>query len=359
MDLCLFHLPTWRSAYPGTLNRFYGELIEAVQLADRLGWRCYRTTEHHFHYYGGAVPNPALYLTALARETRRIRLGTAVSLLPLRHPLQAAEDLVSLDQLSGGRAEIGISRGFVPHEFAAFGIGREESAERMYEGLGVIEKFWAGRPFAHKGRFWSFDRIEPWPTPVQKAPSIWIAASNDRSSFEAAGRRGYHLMMNQYPMSRESLAQKMAWYRAALTGAGHPDIGAGPGGRKAMVALLTVIADTEEEAIAIGRPAVQEHVAAFGKVLAGDPWNRDFAASEAALTGSTGIDDLTVLFRERCMMGTAAQAAEKIAAYRDLGFTEIGIIARFAGIDAARERETVERLSREVLPLLGAAGAAA
>ena len=104
---------------------------------------------------------------------------------------------------------------------------------------------------------------------------MWIAASNDRNSFEEAGRRGYNLMMNQYPMSLESLAQKMGWYRDALAGAGHPDVSPEPGGRKAMVALLTVIADTEEEAVAIGQPAVQEHVAAFGKVLAGDTWNRD------------------------------------------------------------------------------------
>ena len=359
MDFCLFHLPTWRSAYPVTLNRFYEELIAAVKLADAMGWRSYRTTEHHFHYYGGAVPNPALYLTALARETRQIRLGTAVSLLPLRHPLQVAEDLASLDQFSGGRAEIGLSRGFVPHEFAAFGVTREESAERMYEGLEVIEKFWAGEPFAHRGRFWSFDRVEPWPAPVQPDPSVWIAASNDRGSFEAAGRRGYNLMMNQYPMSFESLAQKMGWYRGALTGAGHADVSPAPGGRKAMVALLTVIADTEEEAVAIGQPAVQEHVAAFGKVLAGDTWNRDFAASEAALTGSTGIDDLTTLFRERCLMTTADRAAEKIAAYRALGFTEAAFIARFTSISAERERETVERLHRDVLPLLGPTAAAA
>jgi len=353
VDLCLFHLPTWRQAYPGTLNDFYRELIESVSLADRLGWRCYRTTEHHFHYYGGAVPNPALYLTALARETKQIRLGTGVSLVPLRHPLQVAEDLISLDQFSDGRAEIGVSRGFVPHEFNAFNVTREESADRMYEGLEVIEKFWTGEPFAHDGQYWSFDTLEPWPTPVQETPSVWVAASNDRTSFDAAGSRGYHLMMNQYPMGRDSLIEKFGWYREALTTNGYPDVGPAPDQRKAMVALITVIADTEEEAIEIGRPAVQEHVAAFGKVLAGDAWNTDFAASESALTGSTGIEDLTTLFRERCMLGTPEQAAEKIAAYRDIGFTEIGIIARFASISAEREQETIRRVTEEVLPLLG------
>lgn len=353
MDLSLFHLPTWRTAYPGSLNDFYGELFQAVKLADSLGWRCYRTTEHHFHYYGGAVPNPALYLTALARETTQIRLGTGVSLLPLRHPLQAAEDLVSLDQFSNGRAEIGISRGFVPHEFEAFGVTREESADRMYEGLEIIEKFWAGDAFGYDGQFWSFDKLEPWPTPVQPRPTVWVAASNDRTSFEAAGSRGYHLMMNQYPMSRETLAEKIGWYREALSGGGFADVGPGPDRKNAMIALMTVIADTEEDAIEIAQPAVQEHVAAFGKVLAGDHWNQDFAASEQALTGSTGIGDLRTVFRERTMIGTAEQAAEKIAAYRDMGFTEIACICRFASISAEREQESIRRVTEEVVPLIG------
>ena len=77
------------------------------------------------------------------------------------------------------------------------------------------------------------------------------------------------------------------------------------------------------------------------------------------MTGSTGIDDLTTLFRERCLMTTAERAAEKIAAYRDLGFNEVAFIARFASLSAERERETIERLNRDVLPMLGAAAAAA
>ena len=77
-------------------------------------------------------------------------------------------------------------------------------------------------------------------------------------------------------------------------------------------------ADAEKATVVIGEPAVREHVVAFGKVLAGNTGNRDFATIEAALTGSTGIDDLTTLFRERCLMTTADRAAEEIAACRAL-----------------------------------------
>ncbi len=135
MDFSLFHLPTYRAGFSPSLNAFYEELIESARLADRLGWARIMTTEHHFHYYGGAVPNPAVMLAAWARETKRIRLAAGVALVPLRHPLQVAEDYALVDHLSGGRFDMGISRGFVPHEFEAFGIAAAETGERVVEGI--------------------------------------------------------------------------------------------------------------------------------------------------------------------------------------------------------------------------------
>ena len=106
MDFSLFYLPTYRAGFSASLNAFYGEMTESVKLADRLGWARVLTTEHHFHYYGGAVPNPAVILAAWARETKRIRLSAGVSLVPLRHPLQVAEDYALVDHLSDGRFKI-------------------------------------------------------------------------------------------------------------------------------------------------------------------------------------------------------------------------------------------------------------
>ncbi|MFO0986119.1 MAG: LLM class flavin-dependent oxidoreductase [Alphaproteobacteria bacterium] len=352
MDFSLFYLPTYRAGFSPSLAAFYGEMLQSVKLADRLGWARVLTTEHHFHYYGGAVPNPAVILAAWARETKRIRLSAGVSLVPLRHPLQVAEDYALVDHLSEGRFDMGVSRGFVPHEFDAFGVSQAETAERVMEALDIIRKFWAGQPFAYDGKFTKFARIDPWPQTFQQEIPIWVAASNDLASFARAGAGGYHLMMNQYPMSFASLVEKHTAYKDAYAKAGHD-----PKKQKSAIAFLVHLADTEEKAIAEAKGWVQEHAAAFRKVQTHDEWNRDYAYDESILLG-LGEPDVRELFRKRTLVGTPAQAAERLRKYIDLGFTEAIFVARYAGVPAAQERETIERLTREVRPMLGLKAAA-
>jgi len=353
MDFSLFYLPTYRAGFAASLNAFYGELTDSVKLADRLGWARVLTTEHHFHYYGGAVPNPAIILAAWARETTRIRLAAGVSLVPLRHPLQVAEDYALVDQLSEGRLDMGISRGFVPHEFEAFGVSQAETAERVMEGLDIIRKFWAGAPFEYQGKFTRFQKIEPWPRTFQRQIPIWIAASNDLASFERVGAGGYNLMMNQYPMSFASLVEKYATFKEAYAKAGHD-----PAKRKSAVAFLVHLADTEERAIEEARGWVQEHASAFKKVLTHNEWDRDYAGDISTLLAMCEGNDYRDVFRKRTLVCTPIQAAERLAKYIDLGFTEAIFVTRFAGLPAAEERETIERLTRQVRPLLDLKAAA-
>lgn len=347
MDFSLFHLPTYRAGFSSSLTKFYEELTDSVKLADKLGWARAMTTEHHFHYYGGAVPNPAVILAAWARETTRIRLASGVSLVPLRHPLQVAEDYALVDHLSNGRFDLGISRGFVPHEFEAFGTSRAETADRVTEALDIIGKFWKGEPFEYQGKFHSFAKVDPWPLPLQKRVPIWIAASNDRQSFERAGAGGYSLMMNQYPMTFASLVEKHSWYRDAWAAAGHD-----PAKRKAGVALMTCIADTEEEAIRIAGPALQEHASAFKKVLEHREWDRNYDNYEGVLEGWAAGGSLIDAYRERTLICSPGQAAERISAYMNEGFTEAIFTCRFGNLSGARCLETMERLTKEVKPLL-------
>ena len=354
MDYSLFYLPTYREGFSPSLADYYEEIIDEVKLADRLGWNRVMTTEHHFHYYGGAVTNPAIMLTAWARETKNIRLAAGVSLVPLRHPLQVAEDYAMVDQLSGGRFDMGVSRGFVPHEFAAFGVGMEETADRVSEGLDVIEKFWEGKPFSWKGKFYEFDKIQPWPETIQKEIPIWVAASNAQESFERAGARGANLMMNQYPMSYESLVQKHTWFCDAHAKAGHD-----PKKRRSMVAFMTHLADTEEQAIAEAKLALQEHVNAFQHVLKHDEWNRDYLGDESILQAVNDSDDILDVFRKRTLICTPEQAAERMAKYVDLGFTEMCFVLRYGSMTHTQVCETLERLAKEVRPMLGLSKAAA
>ncbi len=349
MDLSVFYLPTWREGYGLSLGQYYEELTESAKLADRLGYRRVMTTEHHFHYYGGAVPNPAVLLSAWARETSQVRLCASVSLMQLRHPLQVAEDYALVDQLSGGRFDMGVARGFVPHEFAAFGIPQAEAAERIAEGLSICRQFWAGQPFAHHGKHFSFDMVQPWPPAVAAKVPIWNAASNTRESFVNAAERGYHLMMNQYPMSFEALAEKFGWYCSAWEAAGHARAR-----RQAMVALMTHLGDTEEQAIAEAKRPLQEHVNAFTNVMRARQWDTDYEGDERVFDSVSDNADWRDVIRQRTLIGTPQQAAERIRRYRQLGFSEISLIARFAGISHAQSMRTIRRMHDEVMPLLGA-----
>jgi natural product biosynthesis luciferase-like monooxygenase protein len=347
MDFSLFHLPTYRDGFSTSLHTFFEELTESVRLADRLGWARAMTTEHHFHYYGGAVPNPAIILAAWARETKRIRLGTAVSLLPLRHPLQVAEDYAMVDHLSGGRFDLGISRGFVPHEFEAFGVSRDDTVERLTESISIIQRFWRGEPFAHAGRFYQFARIEPWPRTYQREIPIWVAASNDLASFERIGTGGFRLMMNQYPMSFEALVEKHDTYKTAFAKAGHDATR-----RQSTVAFMTYLDDTEDAAIAAARGPLQEHVGALRKVQQHQEWDRNYAGDESLLQALAEGGDLRTVFRKRTLICTPAQAVDRLARYAELGFTEAIFICRFGALSHAQCCRTMELLTREVRPAL-------
>jgi len=354
MDLSLFYLPTWREGYGQTLTRYYEEIAESIRLADDLGWTRALTTEHHFHYYGGAVPNPAIILAAWARETKNIRLAPAVSLMQLRDPLKVAEDYALVDHLSGGRCDMGVAKGFVPHEFDAFHIDQAEVPERIAEGLEICRKFSAGEPFEHSGKHFSFERLQPWPPAVNGSLPIWNAASNSKDSFVNAAERGYHLMMNHHPMSAESAAEKFGWYCETWEKAGRKT-----SDRKTMMAFMTHIADTEEQAIDEARAALQEHAGAFGKVMRGEQWDTDWAGDVSVLLHMCENDDWRDVFRRRTLICTPEQAAERIQRYLDLGFSEISFIARYAGLTHDQTMTTIRRISEEVLPMLGLSARAA
>jgi natural product biosynthesis luciferase-like monooxygenase protein len=347
MDFSLFHLPTYRAGFSSSLNAFFEELSASVRLAYELGWARAMTSEHHFHYYGGAVPNPAVVLAAWARETKRIRLASSVSLVPLRHPLQVAEDYAMVDQLSGGRFDMGLSRGFVPHEFEAFGVSRAETAERVTEAIDILRKFWRGEPFAYEGKFHRFPLIQPWPVPHQKEIPIWIAASNDPKSFERAGAGGFHLLMNQYPMSVASLREKHGWFKAAHAQAGHDDKK-----RKSAISLFAYLADTEEDAIRGGRIAMQEHAGALKRLMAGQQWYTDYEGDESILLAMADGGDARDALRNRTLICTPEQAAERLAMYVRDGFTEVIFVCRFGNISGTQCLETMERLTKEVQPML-------
>ena len=123
-------------------DAYYKQILEQIELAEELGWECFMFNEHHFLGYGGLVPNPAVLLAAAAARTSRIRLGPCIAILPLRHPLQTAEEYAMVDAVSGGRLEFGIGSGNTDLDYRVFGLSREGDRERLDEALKIILKAW-------------------------------------------------------------------------------------------------------------------------------------------------------------------------------------------------------------------------
>jgi alkanesulfonate monooxygenase SsuD/methylene tetrahydromethanopterin reductase-like flavin-dependent oxidoreductase (luciferase family) len=206
--------------------------------AEGAGYASFWLPESHF---GGpaAIPEPLMLLAAVAAATRTIRLATTSYLLPLRHPLQAAEQVAVLDQLSGGRVILGVGRGYAPALFEAFNVARSEKREIFAECLEVMRAAWNGTPVAGGDA-----RLAP--EPVQRPhPPIWVAAFGPKALAQA-GALGLPYLAS--PM--ESLATLEANYRRhrdACLRAGRPLPDAVPVMRTVFVSESTAEIDAARE----------------------------------------------------------------------------------------------------------------
>ncbi len=132
-----FGLFDWIDRGKAPLHQLYEERLQFLEAADALGFFCYHLAEHHATPLGMA-PSPALFLAAAAQRTKRIRLGPLVYLLPLYNPLRLVEEVCMLDQLSGGRLELGVGRGVSPYELAYFGVDADGTRPIFDEALAVL-----------------------------------------------------------------------------------------------------------------------------------------------------------------------------------------------------------------------------
>jgi len=175
----------------------YAEYIAYIREAERLGFHAVFLVEHHFTGHAQVSASLSL-LSYLAACTARIRLGTAVVVLPWHNPVLVAEQAATLDLLSGGRLDFGVGKGYRDYEFAGFCIPPAEATERFDEAMEVIRKAWTteGR-FSHHGKRWHFENVVVEPAPVQRPhPPFWLGAGSEESIRRAA-REGYNLLLDQ------------------------------------------------------------------------------------------------------------------------------------------------------------------
>jgi alkanesulfonate monooxygenase SsuD/methylene tetrahydromethanopterin reductase-like flavin-dependent oxidoreductase (luciferase family) len=204
MDIGTFLLMQSPSARPST--EIYARALEQAQAAEALGFRNVWLAEHHFSTYG-YLSRPLQLATYIAAKTTRLRVGTAVIVVPLHHPLLVAEEIATLDVLSGGRADVGLGRGYQRYEFERFGLKLDSGGERWDEALDILLKAFEGKPFSYEGKLFNIAETAIYPKPVQKPrPPIWITAQSPYA-IEAAVRRGLNVLTGGFGVPIERLEE--------------------------------------------------------------------------------------------------------------------------------------------------------
>ncbi len=198
----------------------YRDTIEQAVHAEALGFESVWPVEQHFNPELSISPAPLLMLSAIAERTERLRLGIAIILLSLSHPVRVAEELATLDVISNGRVEFGVGRGSIPTHFSGFGLKQSESRERMVEGLELILKAWEVERFSFHGNIYHVDNLSIVPRPVQHPhPPVRIAA-NSPDTFEWAGQQGYPIFVASQVNPFRKIKELLPIYRQARQKAG-------------------------------------------------------------------------------------------------------------------------------------------
>ena len=308
-----------------TVPQLYAQVMRHCELAEELGYDTFFCAEHHFHEYG-VVPDPAVMLSALAQRTRRIRLGTAISILTFHNPLSVAESYAMVDVLSGGRLVYGVGSGYLAHEFAGYAIDPAEKRERFDENLAVVRRLLAGERVTAHGRFHRIDAVQLNVLPLQRAVPLYVAILRKEAAY-FVGRQGHDMLCVPYASLEHfrDIAGLIGEFRR-----GRDEAGAPAGENSAAVTLHTHVADSEEEA--------REH--------AEGPFNL-YVDTRLYARKSTYEDALRNGLH---LFGSVDTVTEKLFALHRMGVGHVMALQNFGLMPQPLVARSMELLMRAVMP---------
>jgi natural product biosynthesis luciferase-like monooxygenase protein len=336
-------LNTYVPELDGGSPEMYSRWLEQIDAAESLGFDSFWVTEHHFRYFGGMMPSPSVMLAAAAQRTKKLRLGAAVSILPMHNPLRIAEEFAMVDQLSGGRVYFGAGRGMHPTEYAVFGYEWNSAQKRLPEALDIVTRAWSGEEFEWKGEHYHFPKLRVYPQPFQQPhPPIYVTANREAENFQMIGRRGHHLMTLPWIATNEEQRSRVEIYWSALREGGHT-----VQDKDVFTMYPVYVGDSDSQA----HSEVIEH------------WKRwrEFALATLNLEPGSpahhrvfGHLDYNAMVRDsRGVFGgpeTCARILKRIIEV--VGTTHIGLTFHFGGLSQGKVLKSMERCAKSVLPAL-------
>jgi alkanesulfonate monooxygenase SsuD/methylene tetrahydromethanopterin reductase-like flavin-dependent oxidoreductase (luciferase family) len=223
MEFGIFH------EFPSLPGRSHAEAFaqsfELVDGAERWGLDAMWLGELHFDPARSVLSSPLCVASAIAARTQRIKIGLAVQVLPLCHPLRLAEEAATVDQISNGRLIFGVGRSGVARTYEAFGVPYAESRERFAEVLDIVQKAWAQDKVSYQGKYHRFEDVSVVPRPYQQpTPPIRVAATS-ADTFVSIGRQGLPIFVAVRYETAAEIAPSVRAYREALQSSADPQRG--------------------------------------------------------------------------------------------------------------------------------------
>ncbi len=301
----------------------YGELLALAETADRAGLSTFWVAEHHFHP-GGLCPSPPVVLAAAGARTKRIRLGCLVCVLPFHAPVEVAETYGLLDELIGGRLNLGVGSGYIPLEFEGFGVDPATKRERFDAALPIILAGMAGEPVPAPRAAGGVVRLNVRPR-QRPHPPIWIAAQR-REALPYIARRGASLALVLYATvsGLEELAEEIREFRTAVPAGARP---------KVSVALHLYAGDRLAEA----RAALQRYL--DGRLATQSSFYQAKVEKDPRHASAAAIEESGF-----AIFGPAEHVVDRLRAFERIGVDEVLGIYDFGGLAAEEVRRSVEAL---------------
>ncbi len=315
----------------------YESRLRLCEFYDRAGFTTYHLSEHHATPLSLA-PATGVFLSAVAQRTQRLRFGPLVYILPVGHPLQLAEEICMLDQMSGGRFALGVGRGASPHELAYHGVQAAEAPARYREALALLLQALNSDVLNFEGRFYQYRDVPILLKPVQRPhPPLWYGLATPEAAAWPA-QNAVNVVCNG---PTERVAAIAARYRAEWLATGKP-AGAMP---RIGLSRAVVIADSAEEALETARRGWRRYHESFYLL-----WRKHGTSPQYA---RTPLDYAELVESGTGFAGTASQVRD--ALLRQAAETGVNYqVSRFAFGDLTHEEalRSARLFAQEVMPAL-------
>ena len=282
----------------------FDESLAQMKAAEELGLDAVWLAEIHFQKDRSVLSSPLVVAAALAACTRRIKIGIAVQVLPLSHPLRLAEDVATVDHLSKGRLEFGIGRSGLPGHYQGFNIPYSESRERFLEALEILTKAWTQDRFSHEGKYFQFRDVCAMPKPYQKPhPPIRMAATTEET-YPLVGRMGLPIFVAPRTISISELKGFIGGYDRGWAAAGH----AGRG--DVALSMPVYVAATDRQA----REEAEASTMHFFRTISEALKKSETRRATAERLGEISYEDV---LREQAIYGSPEAVADRLLALRE------------------------------------------